>query len=136
MATDREKLEHLLAGGELADTKSGLRRYINASGELNCVFYTDKNTVVNPKSLHLTYCDIYTEPKWYENIPKEGILCKVEQASGGLYILNFKELEVGEETVRLISCMPGVDYGVKYNVKDLTPLTPEQVEAYHLLNSI
>ena len=88
MATDKEKLEWLLQGGKLKQTV-----FISISEARESYIWMDKEDLVYyecPKtelpstsffklysSLQLNACEIYKEPEWWENIPEQGILCRV-----------------------------------------------------------
>lgn len=125
--THREKLEALLAGKTLQDKNKTYIR-LNSLGRL-C--FTNKTGL----AVYTTPCtcidlESSTPVKaWYEEIPEEGIVCKVEQAGETLSIAHFTKLTENDGFKRLYS----EAMGTSYNIQDLIPLTPEQLTLYKQL---
>jgi hypothetical protein len=69
MSTHREKLKHLLNGGKLKEEYG--TKQLNHDG--NLIWENNLESLV----IDLENSEIYHEPKWYENIPEQGVLCWV-----------------------------------------------------------
>ena len=127
MATDREKLEHLLAGGLLAS--AGMYKRLKDG---NIVWtmpnLPEDNSYETPISIiNFDDSEIYTEPKWWDNIPLEGILCKVwdDKLEEAIYRTVFKYSSIDKKFIA-----DSLWY------ENAIPLNEEQLSAYELLKSI
>ncbi len=124
--THREMLQHLLDGGE----------WTNDAGSIRAKLYDDSLTLKSSGTNHLVSVNwfenwnIYIEPKWHDNIPPEGILCRVWDNEGDEYSFE-----------NIIRYNPDVTYPYRYiNIDEsdfgyryAEPLNEQEIAAYNLL---
>jgi hypothetical protein len=126
MTTDKEKLEHLLAGGKLIhnDNKNILALVDdcfhwlgNVKAPIPVVLFIGKVT-----SPELGNCEIYREPKWYEEMPITGTLVKLVDA-------NHIKVDIIHK-YRPKDIVPLEGMHGWYKIKDVIPLTNEEIQKY------
>lgn len=125
MATDREKLEHLLVGGLLAS--AGMYKRLKGDNIVwtmpNLPESSDYETPIG--IINFDESEIYKEPKWWDSIPPEGILCKVWDG------------KLENATYRTVYAFMGSNFRTKTTwYVHAVPLNEEQLAAYELLKSI
>lgn len=120
--TDREKLEHLLAGGVIT-TVDGVCRKLNSEGMFS---FCDRDGAIYPSSS--CSCIDFTNDivlPWYKDIPEEGIVCFVWNVVEENKHVERVYKQVSSNCYHLA---PG--YGSYINA---VPLTPEQIDLYNKL---
>jgi hypothetical protein len=126
MTTDKEKLEHLLAGGKLIQKVSG-----NLLTLVEDYFYWLGNAKAHdPVELFIGRvtspvignCEIYRELKWYEEIPITGTLVKLVDANHIKVDIIYK---YRPKDIVALEGMRGY-----YKIKDVIPLTNEEIQKY------
>lgn len=122
--TDKDKFMHLIAGGIVSNGKLKLK--LNGDGELQLLGKYTETSVIR----WLDNWEIYHEPKWEDNIPKEGRFCRVWDHDGDDYMF----VTVGEYSEY-------EKYPYRYLYNDGTvlgflnaePLTDDEIAAYNFL---
>ena len=133
MATDREKLEHLLAGGVLRTVGDTLFKWLNEEDKLVVASSTGMANASYSGFLDVEKMESYIEPEWWDNIPPEGVVCKV--------------WDVGEAFDVDIKIVSIANYNISYSAQGFSdkegrgwdnaiPLNEEQLAAYELLKVI
>ena len=74
MKNQREIYEALLSGETFIGAISGAKYRLNDTGDLICITADGEMSSTNLFIYNESY-QIYKEPKWYENIPDDGVLC-------------------------------------------------------------
>ncbi len=127
MATDREKLEHLLAGGLLAS--AGMYKRLKGDSIVWTMPNLPEDSTYETAIgiINFDESEIYIEPKWWDNIPLEGILCKVwdGKLENAIYRTVFEYRPI-DKKFRAVSLW----------YENAIPLNEEQLSAYELLKSI
>jgi hypothetical protein len=114
MSTTKEKIEHLLNGGGLKNG-AGIKS-LDEKG--NLVWKTGNISNL----IDFREVEIHHEPKWYENIPEQGVLCWVSDVIGNKTNIHLitKYIQMNE--------FPYVTKNSCY--KYATPLMLEEAEQY------
>lgn len=113
-----EIYKHLLDGGKLKSIRfNSCIVFLNKEG----VLVNQNNTIVETNFKHPESWETYIDPRWYENIPENGVLCWVSDES------ETSQLQVDRiVTVNKISSIEFVDnFGEPW--KYATPVKPEDL---------
>jgi hypothetical protein len=117
MSTDKEKMQHLIDGGRLI--YQGVKKHLDSDGKLIAEYG-------EPIALFLiSENEIYHEPKWYDNIPGEGVLCWVSDTYQSEYkIVCLINKYIKEREFKFCSMFSSWTYA--------TPITIEEANKYIL----
>lgn len=126
-SSQQELWEYLISGGKVCKANDGNSFYSLINGKVHKTHADGVSTGWTSNFMNFTGYEKYIEPpKWYENIPEQGVLCWVDPKSGTLG--------------RLIRLIGGYDpsysncfisktcKGISWD--NATPLTEEEVKQY------